>query len=156
MSRRPSPGCAKTSTCSEVVATRLWPSATPPAPLTWQVSWPTRNCRWSIRAWPRWCWCRASTAQAQMPTQPKSPISVRTPARSEEHTSELQSLAYLVCRLLRENRKGGETPVGLELGTRKQPDCGLDVVAVQGEQLFFLKIQPPPRCPLFPYPTLCR
>src|SRR3989441_6269307 len=27
--------------------------------------------------------------------------------RSEEHTSELQSLAYLVCRLLLEKKKGG-------------------------------------------------
>src|SRR5687767_15664569 len=27
------------------------------------------------------------------------------PARSEEHTSELQSLAYLVCRLLLEKKK---------------------------------------------------
>src|SRR2546425_6999264 len=29
----------------------------------------------------------------------------RTPERSEEHTSELQSLAYLVCRLLLEKKK---------------------------------------------------
>src|SRR5687767_15756855 len=29
----------------------------------------------------------------------------RVPARSEEHTSELQSLAYLVCRLLLEKKK---------------------------------------------------
>src|SRR5687767_15680179 len=29
----------------------------------------------------------------------------RTDARSEEHTSELQSLAYLVCRLLLEKKK---------------------------------------------------
>src|SRR2546423_11610893 len=29
----------------------------------------------------------------------------RSPARSEEHTSELQSLAYLVCRLLLEKKK---------------------------------------------------
>src|SRR2546425_6738487 len=28
-----------------------------------------------------------------------------TPGRSEEHTSELQSLAYLVCRLLLEKKK---------------------------------------------------
>src|SRR2546425_4813451 len=28
-----------------------------------------------------------------------------TPERSEEHTSELQSLAYLVCRLLLEKKK---------------------------------------------------
>src|SRR6266404_8945173 len=30
---------------------------------------------------------------------------VKLPARSEEHTSELQSLAYLVCRLLLEKKK---------------------------------------------------
>src|SRR5687767_15297409 len=29
----------------------------------------------------------------------------QTPTRSEEHTSELQSLAYLVCRLLLEKKK---------------------------------------------------
>src|SRR2546425_7444354 len=29
-------------------------------------------------------------------------------ARSEEHTSELQSLAYLVCRLLLEKKKTGQ------------------------------------------------
>src|SRR2546423_6095554 len=29
----------------------------------------------------------------------------RQPVRSEEHTSELQSLAYLVCRLLLEKKK---------------------------------------------------
>src|SRR2546425_6952549 len=32
------------------------------------------------------------------------PVNLR-PARSEEHTSELQSLAYLVCRLLLEKKK---------------------------------------------------
>src|SRR5205823_12879412 len=30
---------------------------------------------------------------------------VQEPGRSEEHTSELQSLAYLVCRLLLEKKK---------------------------------------------------
>src|SRR3989441_1696425 len=30
--------------------------------------------------------------------------------RSEEHTSELQSLAYLVCRLLLEKKKKKQTP----------------------------------------------
>src|SRR2546425_3610505 len=30
--------------------------------------------------------------------------------RSEEHTSELQSLAYLVCRLLLEKKKNRNTP----------------------------------------------
>src|SRR2546425_8193046 len=34
-----------------------------------------------------------------------SPVSETSAARSEEHTSELQSLAYLVCRLLLEKKK---------------------------------------------------
>src|SRR2546425_6954564 len=33
----------------------------------------------------------------------------RDPHRSEEHTSELQSLAYLVCRLLLEKKKENRT-----------------------------------------------
>src|SRR2546425_3907382 len=33
------------------------------------------------------------------------PLFIRTYYRSEEHTSELQSLAYLVCRLLLEKKK---------------------------------------------------
>src|SRR5687767_15684922 len=35
----------------------------------------------------------------------QSPASTRVRERSEEHTSELQSLAYLVCRLLLEKKK---------------------------------------------------
>src|SRR5687767_15555478 len=35
---------------------------------------------------------------------------VELPARSEEHTSELQSLAYLVCRLLLEKKKKSQLP----------------------------------------------
>src|SRR2546425_8400392 len=33
-----------------------------------------------------------------------------TPRRSEEHTSELQSLAYVVCRLLLEKKNRNELP----------------------------------------------
>src|ERR1041384_8349735 len=51
--------------------------------------------------------------------------------RSEEHTSELQSLAYLVCRLLLEKK-------------RVRAVC------------YFLMIRRPPRSPLFPYTTLFR
>src|SRR5229473_4584376 len=36
---------------------------------------------------------------------PSPNISAVPPLRSEEHTSELQSLAYLVCRLLLEKKK---------------------------------------------------
>src|SRR2546425_9527224 len=35
----------------------------------------------------------------------RSNLSPEYPVRSEEHTSELQSLAYLVCRLLLEKKK---------------------------------------------------
>src|SRR2546425_7122333 len=41
-----------------------------------------------------------------MPVVPiEGSASMRNPRRSEEHTSELQSLAYLVCRLLLEKKK---------------------------------------------------
>src|SRR2546425_8575828 len=40
----------------------------------------------------------------------------RPPDRSEEHTSELQSLAYLVCRLLLEKKKTTTAPT-----TARQP-----------------------------------
>src|SRR2546425_2535027 len=36
--------------------------------------------------------------------------SAKSHSRSEEHTSELQSLAYLVCRLLLEKKKKNSTP----------------------------------------------
>src|SRR5687767_15181743 len=45
-------------------------------------------------------WETADSQEATRATQP--------PNRSEEHTSELQSLAYLVCRLLLEKKKKKE------------------------------------------------
>src|SRR2546425_3598580 len=36
---------------------------------------------------------------------PPKPVTMSLRKRSEEHTSELQSLAYLVCRLLLEKKK---------------------------------------------------
>src|SRR3712207_8327932 len=36
---------------------------------------------------------------------PLAPTAARPPVRSEEHTSELQSRQYLVCRLLLEKKK---------------------------------------------------
>src|SRR5205823_13373405 len=47
---------------------------------------------------------RSSSAWAAAPS-PTPPGSRRIRRRSEEHTSELQSLAYLVCRLLLEKKK---------------------------------------------------
>src|SRR5205823_13909124 len=43
---------------------------------------------------------RFTATSARMPN-----LAVELAARSEEHTSELQSLAYLVCRLLLEKKK---------------------------------------------------
>src|SRR5205823_15056493 len=55
----------------------------------------------------------ARSPGAHLPNISRRPAGVATPRsvmspvtyRSEEHTSELQSLAYLVCRLLREKKK---------------------------------------------------
>src|SRR3712207_7043855 len=47
--------------------------------------------------------------RAQLPRGPAAgaggPLGYRAPGRSEEHTSELQSRQYLVCRLLLEKKK---------------------------------------------------
>src|SRR2546425_7955259 len=51
-------------------------------------------------------------------TAPLRLVSLTTVARSEEHTSELQSLAYLVCRLLLEKKT---TIPCLNASTKAQP-----------------------------------
>src|SRR6266545_8124342 len=46
------------------------------------------------------------TVSSPMPcTRGRRPVATSSLSRSEEHTSELQSLAYLVCRLLLEKKK---------------------------------------------------
>src|SRR2546425_9513736 len=50
------------------------------------------------RGW--WAWLLLAAAAAYL-----VPTALTRPERSEEHTSELQSLAYLVCRLLLEKKK---------------------------------------------------
>src|SRR3712207_8844907 len=47
---------------------------------------------------------QGQAASARMTTSP-TPCCVLPPLRSEEHTSELQSRQYLVCRLLLEKKK---------------------------------------------------
>src|SRR2546425_9234289 len=59
-----------------------------------------------FRSPPRaWRWSRASRVDAPRVAAPGA--APRKASRSEEHTSELQSLAYLVCRLLLEKKKNG-------------------------------------------------
>src|SRR2546425_6414877 len=43
--------------------------------------------------------------------------------RSEEHTSELQSLAYLVCRLLLEKKKKVQLRQGVRAHVETLPQC---------------------------------
>src|SRR2546425_9533408 len=56
-----------------------------------------------------------NSALSMIATVPSAPPMAREPVspmnRSEEHTSELQSLAYLVCRLLLEKKKNKQNTV---------------------------------------------
>src|SRR5216683_646147 len=99
-----------------------------------------------------------------------------TSARSEEHTSELQSRSDLVCRLLLEKKKGppaterrsgaSREAASTSLDPRPWPDAGerlwpgYDAVpesrSLRMMVLFFLMIRRPPRSTLFPYTTLFR
>src|SRR2546425_3943556 len=67
------------------------------------------------RSPPGWTTCSGCSRRA---AGPPSRTTARCAApRSEEHTSELQSLAYLVCRLLLEKKKTQKTQ---HLGNRHQ------------------------------------
>src|SRR6266404_6157953 len=96
-------------------------------------------------------------------------------SRSEEHTSELQSLAYLVCRLLLEKKKHEKvirSSATDAVASKRMMNItiGLAFVAVDlltgslfyvrvnhfRVRLFFLMIRRPPRSTLFPYTTLFR
>src|SRR3989441_1067210 len=75
--------------------------------------------------------------------------------RSEEHTSELQSLAYLVCRLLLEKKKQHTLNPAYSADTC----CAFFCVRAPDHvflYFFFLMIRRPPRSTLFPYTTLFR
>src|ERR1035438_1649742 len=86
--------------------------------------------------------------------------------RSEEHTSELQSLRHLVCRLLLEKKNPNnhsnhsKSSAGLTLKEagidRESLVCLGSLNSGQIEDFFFLMIRRPPRSPLFPYTTLFR
>src|SRR6476620_8667670 len=95
--------------------------------------------------------------------------------RSEEHTSELQSRQYLVCRLLLEKKTEIRHPQGA--ARRRGNPAGAAGLASGGARMrgeyprgcssagggarfcgfvFFLWIRRPPRSTLFPYTTLFR
>src|SRR5205823_15011077 len=60
--------------------------------------WPARSC------WEQWAEARRQVFPHWPTNLPLRGHRVQPPVRSEEHTSELQSLAYLVCRLLLEKK----------------------------------------------------
>src|SRR6266404_2366252 len=94
----------------------------------------------------------------------------RSHPRSEEHTSELQSLAYLVCRLLLEKKKTTRhqfRPTVLRASSgasmercREIAFCSFHasnpLYCTPTASFFFLMIRRPPRSTLFPYTTLFR
>src|SRR6185437_2860333 len=57
---------------------------------------------------------RSHRSWRRSPQSPPSTGPAQRRLRSEEHTSELQSLAYLVCRLLLEKKKITPTPPTLD------------------------------------------
>src|SRR5229473_2849287 len=81
-------------------------------------------------------------------------------ARSEEHTSELQSLAYLVCRLLLEKKNQRRSfRYCLQASSFGNVAINSRKVIMQGkiaQIFFFVMIRPPPSSTLFPYTTLFR
>src|SRR3989339_30688 len=101
---------------------------------------------------------------------------VQTCARSEEHTSELQSLTNLVCRLLLEKKKihtqtkmarcqywnietrsGGCSATLPRLACRPSPLAPYRQPCLAFPSVFFfLKTGPPPNSSPFPHPTLFR
>src|SRR5215203_453426 len=101
----------------------------------------------------------------------------RSATRSEEHTSELQSRQYLVCRLLLEKKKktssylegayngrsDGLSPFKMRSTYVAAPrNCSRRAIPKDISLLsvtkvfFFLMIRRPPRSTLFPYTTLFR
>src|SRR5437899_9345156 len=58
------------------------------------------------------CWGTSRSSARVCPERPSSRRAASSRARSEEHTSELQSLRHLVCRLLLEKKKARRRQVG--------------------------------------------
>src|SRR5438445_10354078 len=67
------------------------------------LSRPSRRARASVATSTSFCFAKASHAFNSLSSRVSRSRSIGT--RSEEHTSELQSRQYLVCRLLLEKKK---------------------------------------------------
>src|SRR3712207_7480353 len=77
-------------------------------PISRRRSWRYRPARPPLR---RRCWPSSPTWPRNTTTNGSAPATRSAPGwRSEEHTSELQSRQYLVCRLLLEKKKRFSCP----------------------------------------------
>src|SRR5208337_1777185 len=148
---------------------------------------PSGGGRWPppcLRSWPGGPGCRGSGPRRSRPRSRGAPDQPARPAhragrklrRSEEHTSELQSPMYLVCRLLLEKKKKKRYTQYLEGHWVNSMDTTADKLtkailahersgiidlssyraAKVAVDVFFLRIRRPPRFTLFPYTTLFR
>src|SRR5471030_215026 len=113
---------------------------------------------------------RSAADHARLRAAARMSGEVRVEPRSEEHTSELQSLRHLVCRLLLEKKKRSlSSSLLARTGSASggAPGCPGTVddpadsrsrrgPAVHFDSIFFLMIRRPPRSTLFPYTTLFR
>src|SRR5687767_15361652 len=84
-------------------------------------SWPRRLIFDAPRARRRSSMSAALSATVKPATS--TPFAFHSSTRSEEHTSELQSLAYLVCRLLLEKKNTSQKPrcIGIDRDHDAEP-----------------------------------
>src|SRR6266478_3076898 len=106
---------------------------------------------------PRPCSCSRASCS------PRCRRSACSSARSEEHTSELQSQSNLVCRLLLEKKNKQKKQRIAEMNKTQNwllrslgPLASLVFDVFRILFFFFLMIRRPPRSTLFPYTTLFR
>src|SRR5215213_438724 len=96
---------------------------------------------------------QAASAILSSSTHASSSGSATCGPRSEEHTSELQSLTNLVCRLLLEKTKDR---FGHRLLVSRTEMARLVRFNVSAASFFLLLSRRPPGSTRFPYTTLCR
>src|SRR3712207_7793803 len=74
-----------------------------------------------VRAGPEHAAAKAVRPSGQLTYAFGMSYSIRTVVRSEEHTSELQSRQYLVCRLLLEKNRQHSTPTSVLCSNNDTP-----------------------------------
>src|ERR1035437_6744132 len=108
--------------------------------------------------------CHFARRDSQV-ANPHSGLGPELAVRSEEHTSELQSRQYLVCRLLLEKKLNTDNTFDnvpfTEYPFRAEGNRSKQIIENYQKRynfhvFFFLMIRRPPRSTLFPYTTLFR